>query len=135
MSRRLTLHEACSQLGFVDELSIDDYDDNNEDAEEFIPVEDGENDEKIAIDDEGDVEIFEEIDDNDKTMMMEPQMMRMQMLMKVMKRTIFLTAYRAEAAFRTQPKRFRIEDDVKTPLHKRPELLPLHKLNAKALNI
>ena len=46
-------------------LSIDDYDDNNEDAEEFIPVEDGENDEKIAVDDEGDVEVFEEIDDND----------------------------------------------------------------------
>ena len=33
MSSRLTLREACSQLGFVDELSIDDYDDNNEDAE------------------------------------------------------------------------------------------------------
>ena len=65
MSRRLTLREACSQLGFVDELSIDDYDDNNEDAEEFIPVEDGENDEEIAVDDEGDVKVFEEIDDND----------------------------------------------------------------------
>ena len=65
MSRRLTLHEACSQLGFVDELSIDDYDDNNEDAEEFIPVENGENDEEIAVDDEGNVEVFEEIDDND----------------------------------------------------------------------
>ena len=65
MSRRLTLREACSQLGFVDELSIDDYDDNNEDAEEFIPVEDGENDEEIAVDDEGDFEVFEEIDDND----------------------------------------------------------------------
>ena len=64
ISRRLTLREACSQLGFVDELSIDDYDDNNEDAEEFIPVEDGENDEEIAVDDEGDVEVFEEIDDN-----------------------------------------------------------------------
>ena len=65
MSRRLTLREACSQLGLVDELSIDDYDDNNEDAEEFIPIEDGENDEEIAVDDEGDVEVFEEIDDND----------------------------------------------------------------------
>ena len=64
MSRRLTLCEACSQLGFVDELSID-YDDNNEDAEEFIPVEDGENDKKIAVDDEGDVEVFEETNDND----------------------------------------------------------------------
>ena len=62
ISRRLTLREACSQLEFVDELSIDDYDDNNEDDEEFIPVEDGENDEKIAVDD---VEVFEEIDDND----------------------------------------------------------------------
>ena len=41
MSRRLTLREACSQLGLVDELSIDDYDDNNEDAEKFIPEEDG----------------------------------------------------------------------------------------------
>ena len=59
------LREACSQLGFVDELSIDDYDDNNEVAEEFIPVEDRENDEKIAVDDEGDVEVFKEIDDND----------------------------------------------------------------------
>ena len=45
-------------------MSIDDYDDNNEDAQEFIPVEDGKNDEKIAVD-EGDVEVFEEIDDND----------------------------------------------------------------------
>ena len=35
-------------------------------VEEFIPVEDGENDEEIAVDDEGDVEVFEEIDDNDK---------------------------------------------------------------------
>ena len=70
-----------------------------------------------------------------QTMMMEPQVMKMQMLIKVMNRTVFLTAYRAEAAFRTQPKRFRIEDDVETPLHKRPELLPPHKLNAKALNI
>ena len=65
MSRRLTLREACSQLEFVDELTIDDYDDNNEDAEEFNSVEDGENDEEIAIDDEGDVDVFEEIDDND----------------------------------------------------------------------
>ena len=65
MSRRLTLREACSQLGFVNELSIDDYHDNSEDAEEFIPVENGENDEEIAVDDEGDVEVFEEIDDND----------------------------------------------------------------------
>ena len=64
-SKRLMLHEACSQLGFVDEQSIDDYDDNNEDTEEFIPVEDGENDEEIAVDDEVDVEVFEEIDDND----------------------------------------------------------------------
>ena len=62
MSRRLTLHEACNQLEFVDKLSIDDYDDNNKDAKEFIPVEDGENDEEIAVDDEGDVEVFEEID-------------------------------------------------------------------------
>ena len=59
MSRQLTLREACSQPGFVDELSIDDYHDNNEDAEEFIPVEDGENDEEIAVNDEGDVEVFE----------------------------------------------------------------------------
>ena len=65
MSRRLTLREACSQLGFVDELSIDDYDDNNDDAEEFIPVEDGKNDKEIVVDDEENVEIFEEIDDND----------------------------------------------------------------------
>ena len=64
MSRRLTLREACSQLGFVDELSIDDYYENNEDAEEFIPVEDGDIDEEIAVDDEGDVEVFEEIDDS-----------------------------------------------------------------------
>ena len=33
MSRLLTLREACSQLGFVDKMRIDDYDDNNEDAE------------------------------------------------------------------------------------------------------
>ena len=63
MSRRLTLREACSHaVGFVDELSIDNYHDNNEDAEEFIPVEDSK---EIAVDDEGDVEVFEEIDDND----------------------------------------------------------------------
>ena len=36
-----------------------------------------------------------------QTMMMEPQVMKMQMLIKVIKRTAFLTAYRAEAAFRT----------------------------------
>ena len=65
MSRRFTLREACSQLGFVDELSIDDYDDNNEDAEDFIPVEDGQNDEEICVDDEGHVKVFDEIDDND----------------------------------------------------------------------
>ena len=65
MSRQLTLREACSQLGLVDELSIDDYDDNNEDAEKFIPVEDGENDGEIAVDGEGDVKIFKEIDNND----------------------------------------------------------------------
>ena len=65
MSMRLTLREPCSQLGFVDKLSIDDYDDNNEDVEEFIPVEDGENDKEIAVYDEGDVEVFKEIDDND----------------------------------------------------------------------
>ena len=60
MSRRFTLREACSQLGFVDKLSINDYADNNEDAEEFIPVEDGENDEEIAVDDEGDVKRMDE---------------------------------------------------------------------------
>ena len=65
MSRRLTLREACRRAWFVDELSIDDYDDNNEDVEEFISVEHGENDEEIAVYDEGDVEVFEEIDDND----------------------------------------------------------------------
>ena len=65
-------------------------------------------------------------------MMMEPQVMKMQMLIKVMKRTVFLTAYREEAAFCIQPKRFRIEYDVETK--HRPELLPTHKLNAKALN-
>ena len=65
-SKRLTLREVCSHaVGFIDELSIDNNDDNNEDAEEFIPVEDGKDDEEIAVDDEGDVEIFEEIDDND----------------------------------------------------------------------
>ena len=135
MSRRLTLCEACSQLGFVDELSIDNYDDNNEDAEQFIPVEDGENDKKIAVDHEGDVEVFEEIDDNDTDYDEGASSDENAMLIKVMKRTVFLTAYRAEAAFRTQPKRFRIEDDVETPLHKRPELLPPPKLNAKDLNI
>ena len=61
MSRRLTLREPCSQLGFVNELSIDDYHDNSKDAEKFISVENGENDEEIAVDDE----VFEEIDDND----------------------------------------------------------------------
>ena len=133
MSRQLTLREACSQLGFVDELSIDDYDDNNEDAEEFIPAEDGENDEEIAVDDEGDVEVFEEIDDNDTDYNDGASSDENKMLIKVMKRTVFFTAYRA--AFCTQPKRFRIEDDVGTPLHKRTELLPPHKLNAKVLNI
>ena len=135
MSRQLTLREACSQLGFVDELSIDDYDDNNEDTEEFIPSEDGENEEEIAVDDEGDVEVFKKIGDNDTDYDDGVSSDEMQMLIKVMKRTVFLTAYRAEAAFRTQTKRFQIEDDVETSLHKRLELLPPQKLNAKALNI
>ena len=65
MSRRLTLRETCNQLGFVDELSIDDYDEYNEDAEEFIPVEDGENVQEIAVDDKRNVKVFEEIHDND----------------------------------------------------------------------
>ena len=69
MCTRFTLREACNQLGLIDDL-IDD-DDNGEDAE-FIPVEDGEDDEEVveddgevAVDDEGDIEAFEERDDND----------------------------------------------------------------------
>ena len=69
MCRRFTLREACNQLGLIDDLSDDD--DNGEDAE-FIPVEDGEDDEEVveddgevAVDDEGDIEAFEERDDND----------------------------------------------------------------------
>ena len=69
MCRRFTLREACNQLGLIDDLSDDD--DDGEDAE-FIPVEDGEDDEEVveddgevAVDDEGDIEAFEERDDND----------------------------------------------------------------------
>ena len=64
MSRQFTLREACNQLGFVDELRVNDYADNNEDAEEFIPVEDSENDEEIAVDDEGDVNRMDELRQN-----------------------------------------------------------------------
>ena len=101
----------------------------------FIPVEDGENDEKIAVDDEGDVEVFEEINDNDTDYDDGASSDENANAGQSDEEDRLLTAYRVEAAFRTQPKRFRIEDDVKTPLHKRPELLSSQKLNEKALNI
>ena len=69
MCWRFTLREACNQLGLINDLSDDD--DNGEDAE-FIPVEDGKDDEEVveddgevAVDDEGDIEAFEERDDNE----------------------------------------------------------------------
>ena len=130
MSRRLTLREACSQLGFVDELSIDDYDDNNENAEEFIPVEDGDIDEEIVVDDEGDVEVFEEIDDNgtdyddgassDETANADQS--------DEEERFFDCIPSRSGISYTTQ--RFRIEDNVETPLHKPPELLPSRKLQS-----
>ena len=135
MSRQLTLREACSQLGFVDELSIDDYDNNNENTEEFIRSEDGENEEEIAVGDEGDVEVFKKIGDNDTGYDDGVSSDENANADQSDEEDRLLTAYRAEAAFCTQTKRFQIEDDVETSLHKRLELLPPHKLNAKALNI
>ena len=60
MSRRFTLREACNQLGLVDDLSVDD--DKTNDSAEFIPVEDGDDKEEVAVDDEEDIEVFEERD-------------------------------------------------------------------------
>ena len=135
MSRRLTLREACSQLGFVDELSIDDYDDNNEDAEEFIPVEDGENDEEIAVGDEGDVEVFEEIDDNDTDYDDGASSDENANADQSDEEDCLFDCIpsRSGISYTTQevPNRRR----RRKPLHKRPELLPPNKLNAKALNI
>ena len=47
----------------IEELSVDN-DKTDEDAE-FIPLEDGDDDEEVAVDDEGDIEVFEEKDNND----------------------------------------------------------------------
>ena len=63
MRRRFALRKACNQLGMVDDLSFDD-DKTDEDAE-FIPVEDNNDDEEVAVDDKGDIEVFEERDSND----------------------------------------------------------------------
>ena len=61
MSRRVTLREACSQLGVQeDDLNIDN-------DEEFFPGNniDEEDEERVAtVDDEGDTEVFEERDDD-----------------------------------------------------------------------
>ena len=62
MNRRLTLREGCSQLGLADELS---FGDNDEDVKEFILVEDGEDDEEIAVDIKVSAELVEEKYDND----------------------------------------------------------------------
>ena len=54
--------------------------------------------------------------------MMKPEVVKLQTLIKVMEKVILLTAYLAEAAFYTQLKRFLIEDNVDTSLRNDPEL-------------
>ena len=64
MSRRMTLREAYSRLGVQeDDLNID----TNDDVEEFFPCDniDEEDEQCVAtVDDEGDIEVFEERDDD-----------------------------------------------------------------------
>ena len=64
LSRRITLREASSQLWVQeDDLSID----NDDDVKEFFPGDniDDEDEEHVAsVDDEGDIEVFEERDDD-----------------------------------------------------------------------
>ena len=76
MSRNtnFTLSEVVNQLGLTDDLSADD-DNSTSDQEELIPIEDDvipvdeandtEEFANIILDDEGDVDIFEERDDSD----------------------------------------------------------------------
>ena len=112
-------------------------DKNDNDAEEFIPVEDDKNDEEVAatIDHKGDNEAFEERKNIDKKkMMVEPQVIKLQILSKVIRSVILLTVYRADLALGTQPTKFLIEDDVKISLLTDLELLLPNKLKVKVLN-
>ena len=124
MSGRLTLRKACSQLGFVDELSIDDYNDNNEDAEEFIPVKDGKNDEEIADDDEGDVEVFEEINDNDTDYDDGASSDENANADQSDEEDRLFDCIPSRSGISYTTQEIPNEDDVETSLHKRPELLP-----------
>ena len=57
MSRRFIPRgkHVTSLGGGVDVLIVDD--DNNDEDAKFITVEDGDNDEKVAVDDEGDIKV------------------------------------------------------------------------------
>ena len=68
-------------------------------------------------------------------MMMKPLVTKLQIRITVMEKVVLLTAYRVKVAFRTQPKRFLIEDDVEISLHNDPELLLPLKLKSKVLSI
>ena len=56
-------------------LSVDD-DKTDEDAE-FIPLEDSDDEKEVAVDDEEDIEVFQERELITTQMMMEPQLMKM----------------------------------------------------------
>ena len=66
MSRRFTFSEAFKQLGMIDNLSLNDEGDNDNDSnvEKLCPVEDDKNEEEVAVTEEGDIEAFEERDNN-----------------------------------------------------------------------
>ena len=147
MCRRFTLREACNQLGLIDDLSDDD--DNGEDAE-FIPVEDDEvyaefipvRMTKRLLRMTGRLLLMmKEISKHLKRemimtqMMMKPLVTKLQIRITVMEKVVLLTAYRVKVAFRTQPMRFLIEDDVEISLHNDPELLLPLKLKSKVLSI
>ena len=67
MSRQFAIRKTCDELGFVDDLSVDDN--NNDDDLVFITVEHGENNEEIGVDYECDEDVnFDPGDEEGRTL-------------------------------------------------------------------
>ena len=83
MSRQFPSREVCDQLGLLDDLSIDD----DKTDEVFIPEEDSNDDKEVAVD----KEILKCLKKEIITiqMMIEPQVMKMQILDRLIKKVTF----------------------------------------------